>query len=81
MLTGKQIVQEGIVFNLNDCENQIQQVGVDLSIREFNKVGEGAFIPKTGKTKLPNYESVSWNSDNRVTLEPGVYECVFNEDT
>lgn len=52
-LTGRQIIQEGIITGY--CNEGIQQAGVDLRLMQVNYlVGEG-LVPKVGKTKLPDY--------------------------
>lgn len=79
MLTGKQIFEKGIVTKVANPEKQIQQVGIDLTISYFSKVDGVGFIPKDGKTILPNYTKLEWPEDNILILQPGIYECVFNE--
>ena len=79
MLTGKQIFKKGIVTKVANPEKQIQQVGIDLTVLYFSKVDGVGFIPKEGKTILPNYTKLEWPEDNCIVLHPGVYECVFNE--
>lgn len=52
-LTGRQIIQEGIITNY--CEEGIQQAGVDLRLKQVNALcGEGC-VPREGKTVLPEY--------------------------
>ena len=56
MLTSKQLIDEGIITNVpNEC---IAQVGIDLQVDYFSKVAGMGFIPRTGKTQLPDYERI-----------------------
>lgn len=78
MLTSRQLVEEGIITNVNS-EKQIQQVGIDLTVDTIYKIVGVGFIPKEGKTVLPEYQEIPWGEDNTVLLEPGSYEIKFNE--
>ena len=91
-LTGRQIIQEGIITNY--CDEGIQQAGVDLRLRQVNfLVGMGT-VPKSGKTILPIYTELTWqvhnayrsfadlNEDGTIkswTLQPGYYEIILEE--
>ena len=79
MLTGKEIIEKGIITNY--CEEGIQQQGVDLRIKRIRKVASGnniPLIPKEGKTKLPEYEG--WDDwSDKFCLSPGYYEVEFME--
>lgn len=83
-LTGKQIVAEGIITNI-DLDNAVQQQGVDLRVIQVNRVVGKGRIPKKGKTYLPSYEKVALKEaeeDSEVfywDLEPGYYEIIFAE--
>lgn len=55
-LTGRQIIQEGIITGY--CEEGIQQAGVDLRLMQVNSLFEEGFIPKEGKTNLPGYRGI-----------------------
>lgn len=85
-LTGRQIVERGIVTNA--CEDGIQQQGVDVRIDRVYKsyTGEG-LVPAVGKTVRPNYleiypEELTWGDGimcNYLHLEPGWYEVELME--
>ena len=92
-LTGRQIIDEGIITNY--CQEGIQQAGVDLRLMQVNVLeGEGR-VPKEGKTRLPEYEPLTnmsgyewsnysraiWDRDELVGwyLMPGYYEIIFEE--
>ena len=76
-LTGRQIVDRGIVIGA--CEAGVQQQGVDVRLKEVwkvydNKVG---FVPKEGKTVPPGSYILAW--DEVYELTPGYYEVEFEE--
>ncbi len=77
MLTSKQLIEEGIITNVP--EECIAQVGIDLQVKYFAKIVGSGFIPKIGKTQLPQYEKLEWGEDNTITLQPGSYEVVFEQ--
>lgn len=74
-LTGKQIIELGIVTNPGkDCE---QQVGVDLELIKIEKVVSDGFIPKEGKTILAErrpVKAVEVDGKQVWQLQPGVYD-------
>lgn len=83
-LTGKQIVERGILQNV--CVNGIQQQGIDVRVIDIKRVDACdklcGFIPATGKTLTPvvtpinlqtSYDSHFWE------LTPGYYEVTFEE--
>ena len=77
-LTGKQIVEEGIVIGA--CEEGVQQQGVDVRLKEVRKVNDNkvGYVPKEGKTVTPGgYELLAW--DDIYELTPGYYEVEFEE--
>jgi deoxycytidine triphosphate deaminase len=79
-LTGKQIVEEGIITNLT--EKAIQQQGVDIRIDIIRNVEGMGRIPKEGKTILPVYKEIQPIKDEageHWTLFPGYYEIQFVE--
>ena len=85
-LTGKEIVQEGIIINY-DPENAIQQQGIDVRLMKVNKFAGVGYIPAFGKTKLPQYEEVVPESHvdtyglehNLWHLPKGYYEVIMME--
>lgn len=56
-LTGKEIVQEGIITNYDE-KNAVQQQGLDVRLMKVNKFKGNGFIPAIGKTQLPKYEEI-----------------------
>lgn len=57
-LTGKQLVEQGIVNGPINDEN-IQQHGVDLNLVHIQRMVGIGVIPKEGKTHLTKYEDVA----------------------
>lgn len=80
-LTGKQIVEKGIVIGA--CSAGVQQQGVDVRLMKVSKVGESAwdlgYVPAKGKTSTPISKEVMANDDGFWRLEPGYYEIEFKE--
>lgn len=56
MITGKQLIEQGIITNAT--EDLIAQVGVDLELIKVERLFGWGFIPKKGKTKLVKYKEV-----------------------
>lgn len=57
-LTGKQLVERGIITKVDNPEC-IQQVGVDLELIEVRRIVGKGFIPKEGKTKLAERQFIN----------------------
>lgn len=89
-LTGRQIIEEGIITNY--CKEGIQQAGVDLRLMQVNSLSGAGFVPKEGKTRLPRYCSVSCTDEAYSCVElnvqgevvswflvPGYYEIILEE--
>ena len=80
-LTGREIVERGIITNIDE-ENGIQQQGIDLRVIGNRKLSGVGCIPLFGKTKLPNYSPVEMEVEPERSywrLEPGYYEITFEE--
>lgn len=77
-LTGKQIIEEGIITGY--CEEGVQQQGVDVRIDKIYRLyGEGK-IPARGKTVLPeSHEIEGFRLGEPMRLEPGYYEIRMME--
>lgn len=83
-LTGKQIVEKGIIIGA--CEEGIQQQGVDVRIdRVFEVINFGnGTVPAKGKTTTPPTVEVAAldaheDSQGHFYLPPGYYEVTFEE--
>lgn len=82
VLTGKSIVEKGIIANISD--QSIQQQGVDLRVSRIFKVSDGGVIPSVGKTVLPArievFPVIDWDGETPVfALSPGYYEVELME--
>lgn len=76
-LTGKQIIEKGIITNY--CEEGVQQQGVDVRLKNVYVLGGGGMVPKKGKTKLPQTKEIDCWVDSMIKLQPGYYEVEFEE--
>lgn len=75
-LTGRQIVEEGIITNY--VAEAVQQQGIDIRLATVDKLGGAGTIPKLGKTKLPIYTRIEPQGDCWM-LQPGYYQVTFFE--
>lgn len=86
-LTGKQIIENGIIINARDRNAQTQQQGVDVRISQLFQLDGIGVIPLDGKmTVLPRKKEITphcsqidgrWVDD--WIIEPGYYEVVLEE--
>ena len=79
-LTGKQIVEKGIISNY--CEEGVQQQGVDVRLLSVSEVYGTGNVPKEGKT-LPCssrlVKPLSYATGDVYVLSPGYYEVTLME--
>jgi len=81
-LTGKQIVDQGIVKGY--CEIGVQQQGVDVRLTKLLRTSNArgsvkiGYVPAEGKTVLPERVEVP-AYQNEWVLDPGYYEIEFKE--
>ena len=76
-LTGKQIVESGVITNY--CEEGVQQQGVDVRLKSISSLMGTGLIPSQGKTQLPNYYKQNFDNNESILLAPGYYEVEFEE--
>lgn len=94
-LTGRQIIDQGIIQNY--VEEAIQQQGVDVRIKEVYTLDGDGIIPQTGKTIKPTatplkslgveayscwhkyYDESGDHIVEQAILQPGYYEVEFEE--
>jgi deoxycytidine triphosphate deaminase len=76
-LTGKQIIEKGIITNY--CEEGIQQQGIDVRLKSVRSMLNQGKVPAQGKTILPQYYKQEFREDNCIELLPGYYEVEFEE--
>lgn len=79
-LTGKQIIERGIVKNY--VPEAIQQQGVDVRVHKVYSLAEMGMVPAQGKTLLPTrveFPAIQGESTPRWVLEPGYYELDLME--
>ena len=75
-LTGKEIIEKGIISNYT--EEAIQQQGIDVRIEGLKSVNNSGVIPVQGKTILPSYDELMCTYGGWV-LTPGYYEVTLME--
>lgn len=75
-LTGKEIIERGIVTN--HCEEGIQQQGIDVRLKNLYMVCGVGIIPKEGKT-IPVMSVKLEPTHGVFKLTPGYYELEFEE--
>ena len=80
-LTGKQIIEKGIITNY--CEEGVQQQGIDVRLKSIRTMLNKGKVPTQGKTILPLYYKQEFGEDDcghsLVELSPGYYEVEFEE--
>ena len=84
-LTGRQIVDKGIISNY--IEEGVQQQGVDVRLKNIFTLDGMGYIPRSGKTYKPKSNLIEeWlkddangNDDQFIHLDPGYYEIEFEE--
>lgn len=83
-LTGRQIVENGIITKVDNSEC-IQQVGVDLEVIKISQIIGGGIVPKQGKTSLPEYKEIeidqTLEGEDRKGwfLNPGAYDITLKQ--
>lgn len=78
-LTGKEIIEKGIISHYS--AESIQQQGVDVRLDYVFKVDQSQIgeVPVIGKTRIPQYHKIYPNKENIFYLEPGYYEVQLCE--
>lgn len=77
MLTGKQLIEQGIITGPIE-ESNIQQHGVDLNVVEVHKLWGGGSIFRKSPTQLGIKEKIT-PRDSIFVLQPGVYDFTFKQ--
>ncbi len=69
-----------LITELPDLENQIQPNGIDLTLREVARhIGQGAIGIDSADRVLPELETLDFDADGWLNLQPGIYHIVYNE--
>lgn len=80
-LTGKQIVDAGIITNYDE-QHAVQQQGIDVRLASLTKVDGYGYIPKEGKTITGNrieLRTIERDGCEQYVLSPGFYEVTLME--
>lgn len=79
IISPKRIVQEGIVTDIENLTEQIQQNGIDLTLRTIEYIlSEDAKLTKTERY-LPQREPMIPSDEGIIFLTPWIYDITFNE--
>lgn len=79
MLSGKKIIELGLVQNMQDQEKQVQPAGIDFTLKQLATLESAGVIDfDNTKRALPEYKVVEFDNDI-VDLQPGAYLVEFNE--
>lgn len=91
VMTGKDIMEKGIVTDFINGDGQTQQCGIDLTVRKIEQfIGNGIVDFDNSTRKLPELlevlpkDSAIWKGENvqpGYLLAPGCYLVSFNETT
>ena len=80
IISGKHIVEMGIVTNLADPKCQIQPAGIDFTLGRLSTLKSAGVLDfDNTRRKLPEYEQVKFDAEGKVHLKPGAYLVEFNE--
>lgn len=79
VLSGRKIVELGLVQNMIDEEQQVQPTSVDFTLKRISDLKSKGIIDfdNTRRT-LPNYKEISFERDT-IHLSPQAYLVEFNE--
>lgn len=77
-LTGKEIIERGIIKHY--CDAGIQQQGIDVRLDRIYKIDQSQIgeVPAVGKTRIPEYHEIK-PKNNEFCLDPGYYEVTLCE--
>ncbi|MEM3615304.1 MAG: deoxyuridine 5'-triphosphate nucleotidohydrolase [Candidatus Methanomethylicia archaeon] len=80
IITGMEAYRMGIVEGIINPEKQIQPSGIELTLRDVERIiGVGILDLTDEKREIPKTEPIPFNSDGKVFLNQGVYKIRYNE--
>jgi dUTP pyrophosphatase len=69
-----------LVENMVDPAVQVQPAGIDLSLQKVLGFASKASVAFTqAQTRLPEYEELAFDAEDKVWLRPGPYKLIVNE--
>ncbi|HWV36025.1 MAG TPA: deoxyuridine 5'-triphosphate nucleotidohydrolase [Thermomicrobiales bacterium] len=69
-----------LVIEWQDLEAQLQPNGIDLTLREVSAYrGAGQIGVSSEDRILPELEPLAFDAEGWVTLQPGIYQIMYNE--
>lgn len=79
VLSGRKIVELGLVHNMLDPKEQVQPAGIDFTLKRISHLeSEGIIDFDNTKRTLPNYKEISFER-NTLHLSPKAYLVEFKE--
>lgn len=79
MLSGKRIIELGLVQGILNSRQQVQPAGVDFTLKQLATLESiGTIDFDNTKRVLPKYQPLQFE-DGMITLKPGAYLVEFNE--
>lgn len=79
-LRARIVGERPLLSGWQDLDVQVQPNGFDLSLASVARIeGRGTLASDNAGRVLPDYSEVRFDSDGFATLQPGVYQVVFNE--
>lgn len=78
VLTGKEIIESGIVSNLKSIIEQIQPAGVDLTLDEV-EIFSSSFVLSEKSMELAKVEKLNPSEEGVYNLKPGAYKITYSE--
>ena len=80
IISPKRIVQEGIVTDIENPTEQIQQNGIDLTLRTLEIIDHHEiYLWKDWWRKIQSRKTYEPDEDGKIFLLEGVYDITFNE--
>lgn len=80
VVSGEKLIKNNIVRNFLDKNNQTQPCGVDLTLKQIICWKSAGIIDfDNSKRKLPEVDTLAFDSEDMIHLQPGAYLIEFNE--
>lgn len=76
------IFNENIISNISNREEQIQQNGIDLTIKSISKLNNFTWyniLTKNERKHIDRFD-MKFNKENTILLQIGIYDILFNEE-
>jgi len=75
-----EVADRPLITEWQDLEAQLQPNGIDLTLREVSAYrGAGQIGVSSEDRILPELEPLAFDAEGWVTLQPGIYQIMYNE--